>query len=77
MIRFFPRTIFLVIILAIEFIVIFWNNTTVFLGILIGPASIMLTISGIALYIFRRIEEENKTNMQESKADEISEEEKE
>lgn len=77
MIRFFPRTIFLVIILAIEFIVIFWNNTTVFLGILIGPASIMLTISGIALYIFRRIEEENKANMQESKADEISEEEKE
>ena len=77
MIRFFPRTIFLVIILAIEFIVIFWNNTTVFLGILIGPASIMLTISGIALYIFRRIEEENKANMQESKADEISEEDKE
>ncbi|MCD7825177.1 MAG: YesL family protein [Clostridiaceae bacterium] len=56
MIRYFPNTIFMVIILVVEMIVIFWNYTTVFLGILIGPACIMLTISGFALRAFRKVE---------------------
>lgn len=70
MIRFLPRTIFLVIILVVEFAIIFWNNTTIFLGILIGPACIMLTVSGPAMYVFRRIENENETNAVEAEDNE-------
>ncbi len=56
--RYFFRTIFLVAILAFEVILILWNSTTLFFGILIGPASMILTISGTAMYVFRQIEEE-------------------
>jgi hypothetical protein len=38
--------------------IIFWNTTTMFIGALIGPACIMLTISGYAGYFFRQIEKE-------------------
>ncbi len=62
LIRFFPKTIFMIIILIVEFLVIFWNWTTIFLGILIGPACIMLTVSGFALQVFRRIEAQNESN---------------
>ena len=69
-IRYFPRTIFLLIIIVVELVVIFWNNTTVFLGILIGPSCIMLTVSGIAMYVFRKIEEQNGTAAEEETAEE-------
>lgn len=70
MLKFLPRTIFLVIILVIEFIVIFWNSITIFLGILIGPSCIMLTISGIAIYVFRRIEGENEAKDEDAEGQE-------
>lgn len=57
-IRYFVRTIFLVVILAIEVFIFMFNTTTLFFGILIGPACIMLTISGFAIYFFRQIEKE-------------------
>ena len=50
--RYFVRTLFLVFILAIELLLIFFNTTTLFFGLLIGPACIMLTISGFAMYFF-------------------------
>lgn len=56
--RYFVRTLFLVFILAIELLLIFFNTTTLFFGLLIGPACIMLTISGFAMYFFRQIEKE-------------------
>lgn len=35
--------------------IIFWNQTTMICGILLGPGCIMLTISGYAGYYFREI----------------------
>lgn len=56
--RYFVRTIALVAVLAVEVIFFIFNSTTLFFGILIGPACIMLTISGFAMYFFRQIEKE-------------------
>ena len=60
-IKYFPRTIVLVLFLALEILIFMFNNITVFLGILIGPTCIMYTISGFAMYAFRRIESENNS----------------
>lgn len=56
--KFFGRTFLLLVIIAVELLVIFWNPTTKFVGALIGPACIMYTISGVAMHIFRKIEED-------------------
>ncbi len=56
--RYFVRTLFLVAILAVEVILFLFNTTTLFFGILIGPACIMLTISGFAIKFFKEIEKE-------------------
>lgn len=54
--RYFMRTLFLAAVLAVEFFIFMFNSTTLFIAILIGPACIMLTISGFAMYFFREIE---------------------
>lgn len=64
-IKYFPRTIALVVFLALEILIFMFNNITLFFGLLIGPVCIMYTISGFAMYAFRRIEAENDS---ESKA---------
>lgn len=56
--KFFGRTFLLIVIIAVEVLIIFWNPTTKFVGALIGPACIMYTISGVAMHIFRKIEED-------------------
>ena len=56
--RYFARTLLLVAILAVEVIVFIFNYMTLFFGLLIGPACIMLTISGFALHFFKEIEKE-------------------
>ena len=56
--RYFVRTIALVAVLALEILVMLYNYTTLFVGALIGPACMMLTISGFAMYFFREIEKE-------------------
>ena len=43
-IKYFGRTIFLVVILAVELVIFFFNTTTLFLWVLIGPAVLFLTI---------------------------------
>lgn len=58
--RYFPRTIGLVLVLAVELLIFFFNTTTLFFLVVIGPACIIFTISGFSMYIFRRIESENK-----------------
>ncbi|MGN0642370.1 MAG: YesL family protein [Huintestinicola sp.] len=60
--KFFGRTILLVLLLAVEFVLIFWNLTTMFVGLLIGPACVIYTISGTALYIFKETEKENNSD---------------
>lgn len=61
-IRYIVRTIILLIILALELFIIFYNLTTMFLGILIGPAFIIFTIAAFAKRIFQKIEREQKAN---------------
>ena len=68
--RYFVRTIFLVIILVIEYIVFMFNETMMFFGILIGPACIMLTISGFAMFFFREIEKEPGAVVEKNTEDE-------
>ena len=58
-IRHIVRNGVLVIVLVVELFVFFFNSTTVFLFILIGPGCIIYTISGWALPIFREIEKED------------------
>jgi len=59
-VKYFGRTIMIALVIAIEIIIFIFNTTTMFLGLLIGPAVIFLTISGPALYIFRDIERKTK-----------------
>lgn len=56
--RYFVRTLTLIVVLFVEVILIYWNEMTLLIGALIGPACIIFTISGYARYFFRLIEEE-------------------
>lgn len=58
-VKFFPRTVVLVLFLALEVLIFMFNSITVFIGLFIGPVCIMYTISGFAMYAFRRIEAES------------------
>lgn len=57
-IRYFLRTLGLLILLALEILLIFWDQTTMFAGVLIGPACMVYTVSGFARYFFRKLEQE-------------------
>lgn len=57
-IRFFLRTLTLIIALAIEVVFFLWSPTTLFFGILIGPACLMYTVAAYAAIFFREIEKE-------------------
>lgn len=67
--RYFLRTILLVIIVAIEILLFMWNYTLMFIGVLIGPGTIALTICSFAIRFFREIEKEPGaiTNKEESR----------
>lgn len=57
-IRYFVRTLTLIIALALEVVFFLWNPTTLLFGILIGPACMMYTVSAYAAIFFREIEQE-------------------
>ena len=54
--KYFLRTLFTVVIVAVLVVVFLWNTVTWFLGILIGPCTIFYMISSTASYAFRTIE---------------------
>ena len=54
--RFFVRTILLVLSVVIEMLAFMWNGTMMFIGVIIGPASIVLTICAFAKPIFKKLE---------------------
>lgn len=56
--KFFVRTLTLIIALAVEVVFFLWNPTTAFFGVLIGPACLMYTVAGYARIFFREIEKE-------------------
>lgn len=66
-IRYFVKTIFLFIVSALLVAFFLWNSVTMFLGILIGPATLMLAISGFAIQAFRLVE---YTNQEQDDAEE-------
>lgn len=57
-IRYFVRTLTLIIALAIEAAFFLWSSTTMFLGLLMGPACLIYTVTGYAKIFFREIEKE-------------------
>jgi uncharacterized membrane protein YesL len=58
--RYFLRTLSLIFILFVEIVIIFWNRTTMFIGLLIGPACMIFTVSGYANFFFRELEREQE-----------------
>jgi uncharacterized membrane protein YesL len=54
------RTLVLVFFITIVVLIIFWNSTTTYFGLLIGPAFIIFLISSFAKRIFQLIEKEQK-----------------
>ena len=56
--RYFLRTLLLALIIAIEIVLFLWNYTLMFIGFLIGPGTIALTVSSCAIRFFREIEKE-------------------
>lgn len=59
-IRYIIRTLFLIALLALELILIFFNTTTMLVGLIMGPAFIIFTIAAFAKRLFQRIEWEQK-----------------
>lgn len=57
-VRYFVRTLTLIIALAIEVAFFAWNLTTLFFAVLIGPACLMYTVASYANIFFRQIENE-------------------
>lgn len=72
--KYLGRTAFLAVLLLLELCIIFWNQTTIYFGILFGPACIILTISGFAKQFFMLIEQENAMEKEETEEDNICEE---
>lgn len=58
-IRYIGRTIWLVVILAVEIFIFTFNSTLIFFFILLGPACLILTISGFVVPMFRELERED------------------
>ena len=54
--KYFLRSVLLILILVFEAAVMFWTPTTLILVVLIGPAFMILTVSSFAIIIFRDLE---------------------
>lgn len=59
--KYFLRSLLLAVTVAFEFAIIFWNYTTMFVGVIIGPVFIIYTISGFSIHIFRELEKDPNT----------------
>lgn len=56
--KYFVRTLTLLIALAVQIFLFFWNSLTLTVGFFIGPACVIYTISAYARYFFAEIEKE-------------------
>ncbi|MDE5742464.1 MAG: YesL family protein [Oscillospiraceae bacterium] len=54
--KYFLRSLLLVLLVAFELAVMFWTPETLILLVLVGPAFVMLTVSSFAMIIFRELE---------------------
>lgn len=57
-IRYFVRTLTLLIALVIQIFLFFWNSFTLTIGFLIGPACVIYTVSSYARIFFAELEKE-------------------
>lgn len=62
--RYFLRSMLLVIIVAIELAAMLWSPKTMILILIIGPAFVMLTVCSVAINIFRDIESKNPESVE-------------
>lgn len=58
--KYFGRTVMLVFVLAVEYMVFNFNSTMVFFEIAIGPAMMIYTIAGVSKRIFQDLEKEER-----------------
>lgn len=58
--KYFGRTLFILVIVALEFAFCIWNEKMYIFLILLGPACMILTVSGMAMSLFHKIEAENE-----------------
>ena len=72
--KYFGRSILLWLVLAVELIIFLWNQYTQIVGLLIGPMTMMLTISGFGLPIFRKIEADGGVIVRKTEEDLYNEE---
>ena len=56
--RYYGRTVLLVFLLAVEFVIFQFNSTMIFFGIIIGPAFMIFTVAAVSKRIFQEIEKE-------------------
>ena len=59
--KFFVRTLALVFLLVLEILAFMWNYTTIFIGIILGPALLILTVCLFARPIFMKLEGDAKS----------------
>ncbi len=57
-IKYFVRTLTLIIALAVQIVLFYWNAVTLFIGFLVGPACIIYTISSYARIFLDELEQE-------------------
>ena len=58
-VRYAGRTALMALLLAVEFCAFIWNLTTLFIGLLFGPALMILTVCMFSMPLFRKIQKEN------------------
>lgn len=56
--KYFGRTLLLVIVVAVEFIIFQFNSTMVFFGIIFGPGFMIFTVAAFSKRVFQEIEKE-------------------
>lgn len=64
--KYFGRTVMLVFLLTVEYVLFSFNEMMLFVGFLVGPAIALYTIAGISKRIFQEIEKEPGTVMKNS-----------
>ncbi len=66
--KYFIRSVCLLLIVALELVLIFWNSMSIFIGVLAGSGTIFLTVSGFAMRIFRDIEKNPESTRESGKS---------
>ncbi len=68
--RYFLRSMLLVIIVAVELAAMLWSPKTMILILICGPAFVMLTVCSVAINIFRDIESKNPESVERNEPSE-------